>query len=113
MELSVKGAPDLPLEQKVAVYRVAQEALNNVVKHSEAARVSVTLLDDGAELHLVVTDDGRGFDVGSISPDSFGLAIMSERAEATGGRMAIESTPGKGTVVSVVWTLDGGKESLG
>jgi signal transduction histidine kinase len=109
--LSVEGDPDPPLERKVALYRIAQEALNNVVKYAEASKVAVTLLDDGRSLRLAVADDGRGFDPGVIPPDSFGLGIMTERAEATGGELVVESSPGKGTTVSVVWTHDGGKES--
>jgi signal transduction histidine kinase len=111
VRLSIQGDPDPPLERKVALYRIAQEALNNVIKYAEASTVYVDLHDDGHDLRLAISDNGRGFDPAYIPADSFGLGIMNERAEATGGGLAVESAPGNGTTISVVWTHDGGKES--
>jgi nitrate/nitrite-specific signal transduction histidine kinase len=112
--VSVEGQCTLPTDVHVALYRIAQEALNNVVKHAHASQVTVGLrcsssLPTGTgegqqkmvELH--VSDDGRGFDPSSISPDHLGLGIMRERAQAIGATLEIESRPGHGTQVMVVW----------
>jgi ligand-binding sensor domain-containing protein/signal transduction histidine kinase len=88
---------------KVALYRIAQEALNNVAKHSGACRATVRLSCGPGRVELHITDDGRGFDVGSVPPDHLGVGIMRERAEAIGAELAIESEAGRGTEVSVVW----------
>jgi two-component system nitrate/nitrite sensor histidine kinase NarX len=108
----------LPSDVKVALYRVAQEALNNVAKHSKANRVMVSLRDvastekglgtAGAE--LCILDDGKGFDSTHASPEHFGLAIMRERAEAIGATLDIESRPGQGTKIAVVWHAAGADE---
>jgi signal transduction histidine kinase/HAMP domain-containing protein len=96
-------APDV----RVALYRIAQEALNNVAKHSGAARARVSLCDcrdDGRDaLELVVVDDGSGFDVADAGTGRLGLAIMSERAESIEARLQVDSRRGEGTCVRVVW----------
>jgi signal transduction histidine kinase len=88
---------------RVVLFRIAQEALINVRKHSSASRVVVTLgrRDDGVSMTL--QDDGGGFDVTSeqTSPGHIGLAEMRERAEMGGGTFSIDSAPGKGTNVDV------------
>jgi len=103
----------LPPEVKVALYRIAQEALNNVAKHAGASRATVSLRgfppDVGGEregagaVELRVSDDGRGFDPQSIPPESLGLGIMRERAEAIGAALRIESQVDHGTQVVVAW----------
>jgi signal transduction histidine kinase len=87
-------------EIKVALYRIAQEALNNAAKHSEAKQVNVILRCRSNVVELEVRDDGRGFDVRSIPPDHLGLGIMRERAEAVGATLAIKSDSGCGTAVT-------------
>jgi PAS domain S-box-containing protein len=84
-----------------ALYRIAQEALHNVLKHAAASRaeVRVTRGDDG--LRLEVVDDGRGFDPTSIPPGHLGVAGMRARAGLIGGRLEFDSAPGRGTVVRV------------
>jgi signal transduction histidine kinase len=89
---------------KVALYRIAQEALNNVAKHSGASQATVRLCCGPERVALHVTDDGRGFDMDAIPPDHLGVGIMRERAEAIGAELVIESEPERGTEVSVVWT---------
>lgn len=107
-------APDatlraLPGEVAVNLYRVAQEALTNVAKHATARRVSLQLVWDDARLTLALADDGCGFAL-PAAPDHltarghFGLVGMRERVELIGGAFAVESAPGKGTVVRVCWT---------
>jgi signal transduction histidine kinase len=103
VSLSIDGECNVPPEVKIALYRIAQEALNNVVKHSGATKVSVSLECIAEQVELDVTDDGRGFDPASAPPDHLGLGIMRERADAVGASYTLESEPGNGTSVSVVW----------
>jgi len=91
-----------------ALYRVVQEALNNVIKHSRAARVTVSLAQAGGEVTLRVVDDGQGFDLAALNswpanPDGGGLGLvgMRERVERLGGKLVIEAAPGAGTTVAV------------
>jgi nitrate/nitrite-specific signal transduction histidine kinase len=112
VDVHVDGAVDVPAEVGVALYRVAQEALNNVAKHSEAEHASVLLRDCGDDepergaLELVVADDGRGFDLEAVRPGSLGLGIMAERAEAIGAGLQVTSSPGEGTRVRAAWHPD-------
>jgi signal transduction histidine kinase len=115
--------PDLPDDVHVALYRIAQEALNNVVKHAQAQQADVRLRcfrnregteeDGGAEwgaavrVELRITDNGRGFDPATIAPDHLGLGIIRERGQAIGATLRIESQVGKGTVVEVAWNSGG------
>ena len=107
VELDVASTRELPPEVAVAVYRIAQEALNNVVKHADAEAVQVSLRDghdDGGDLlELVIADDGRGFDVAAGSSGRLGLGIMAERADSIGARLELWSRPGEGTRVRAVW----------
>jgi signal transduction histidine kinase len=103
---------DLPPDVKVALYRIAQEALNNVAKHAAASQATVALrygpsgLAGGEAVELSIADDGCGFDVKDIPPDHLGVGIMHERAEAIGAKLAIESQVGQGTQVTVLWTKE-------
>ena len=110
--LSVQGEFRLPVETKVAVYRIAQESLHNVVKHAGASKVEVSLACEDEEVRLTIVDDGRGFESGPPSYEGLGLGIMAERAQASGGRLEVESSSGKGTVVSVVWPGKDRKEPI-
>jgi signal transduction histidine kinase len=89
--------PDAPLEVKEAVYRIAQEALNNTVKHAQAERVELRLEQDADEILLEVRDDGGGFDPAGSFPGHLGLKSMRERVARLGGTLRIESAPGEGT----------------
>ena len=77
----------LPPDVQTALYRIAQEALNNVARHAKASEVWVDLRQDDDGVRLEIGDDGRGFDLGSASADHFGLQNMRERAEAIGARI--------------------------
>jgi nitrate/nitrite-specific signal transduction histidine kinase len=110
--VTVKDQPDLSPDVHVALYRIAQEALNNVVKHAQASQVEVSLRGlppvagrGGGSIELRIRDDGRGFDPSSVPSDhlGLGLGIVRERAEAIGASLEIESQPGRGTQVVVVW----------
>ncbi|WP_245690815.1 GAF domain-containing sensor histidine kinase [Sinosporangium album] len=86
-------------EVEMAVLRVAQEALHNALRHSDATTVEVGLVSEGGRLTLRVRDDGRGFDLEAAASCGLGLASMSDRAAAVGGRVRVESERGKGTSV--------------
>ena len=101
--VTVSGQSDLPADVQVALYRIAQETLNNVAKHSGASEVQLTLRSQPGHLEMRIADDGRGFDANVVSPDHLGLGIMRERAEGIGARMKVASEPGEGTEVIVVW----------
>jgi signal transduction histidine kinase len=95
---------DLPKDVRVAFYRIAQEATNNVVKHADASDLLVDLTGDRDEVRLLVRDDGVGFDTDESTRGSFGLRIMRERAAAIGADLAVVSSPNAGTSVRVAWT---------
>jgi NarL family two-component system sensor histidine kinase LiaS len=105
-EVHVRGEREAPLEIEQALFRVAQEALANVARHSGASRVEVDLVYDTHRVTLRVADDGRGFDP-KEPQEGFGLRSMSERLEKLGGHVDIESTPGEGTRVICVCPLAG------
>jgi signal transduction histidine kinase len=103
--LEVAGAeprPRLPPATEIALFRVAQEALTNVVKHAGATKVSVSLRPEHGVVTLTIEDNGAGFD-GEVPAMAagMGMASMRERAEAVGARPRIESAPGSGTRVIV------------
>ncbi|MBC7251238.1 MAG: GAF domain-containing sensor histidine kinase, partial [Anaerolineae bacterium] len=103
INLEAEGEWEPPTEVKVALYRIAQEALNNVAKHARASRATVRLQSRPGQVTLRVSDDGTGFDPAAIAPDSLGLGIMRERAEAVGATLRVESRMGEGTRVVVAW----------
>jgi signal transduction histidine kinase len=97
----------LPAEVQVALYRIAQEALNNAAKHAEASLVEVRFRCEAGQATLTIGDDGRGFDTDDIPPGHLGLDIMRERVSAIGAALEIVSAPDEGTTVMVEWTKDG------
>jgi signal transduction histidine kinase len=103
LDTSASGPPDV----NVALYRIAQETLNNTVKHAGAGRARIELSGSRSEgeqsLTLVVADDGCGFDPDDVRAGRLGLGIMAERAESIGAHLDIDSAPGEGTRVTVVW----------
>jgi signal transduction histidine kinase len=90
-------------EVKLALYRIAQEALNNMVKHSNASHVAIRYLARPEGIELAIADDGRGFEPGSASPGQLGLGIMQERARQIGATLVIRSGAGAGTEVRAEW----------
>jgi PAS domain S-box-containing protein len=90
----------LPSEVALCLYRVAQEAIQNVVKHSEAKKTTVELVMAGDRIHLSVTDDGTGFEMGAERGNgSLGLVSMQERVRLVHGEVSVKSAPGQGTRV--------------
>jgi len=95
----------LPPEVQIGLYRIAQEALNNIVKHSAATRAELSFRRRGARVALEIRDDGRGFDVSSTPPGHLGLSIMRERARAINARLRVQSRIGSGTGIGVRWPI--------
>ena len=106
------GEEEIPDPLKSTIYRIMQEACNNIAKHSNASRVLVSLGKIGDSLELGIEDDGEGFIVeNAVSttsvPKGFGLTSMRERAELSGGIFSLRSNIGQGTAVRVRWPLAG------
>ncbi|MFL5541298.1 MAG: GAF domain-containing sensor histidine kinase [Longimicrobiaceae bacterium] len=105
IEVEVEGFHDeegpLPPAVEAGVYRIAQQALANASHHARARRVVLRLSRTPDALELGLRDDGVGFDVAAVPPGRFGLVGMSERARLLGGTLAVESSPGAGTLVHV------------
>lgn len=95
------GARALPARIEAGLYRIAQEALNNVAAHAAARRVVLRLVISPERIGLAIEDDGRGFDAGSASGGRHGLVGMNERARLLGGTLGIASDPGQGTRIEV------------
>jgi PAS domain S-box-containing protein len=96
--------PRLKPAIELALYRIAQEAINNAIKHARARRIAVRLASTRRGAQLTVRDDGRGFDVAATAPGTrrnWGLLLMQERAEAVGASLRVESAPGQGTRIAV------------
>jgi PAS domain S-box-containing protein len=99
VEATLPAEPSLNLREKEVFYRIAQEALHNVVKHARASKVNVTLTADNGSTALEVRDNGVGFDSAQSFPGHMGLVSFAERATSIGARVAVESQPGAGTAV--------------
>jgi signal transduction histidine kinase len=92
----------LPLVIEEGLYRIAQEALNNCLKHARARRIVVKVCRDDAGVTLTIADDGVGFDPATARErGGLGLSAMAERAAQLGGRLSVNSKPGEGTEVRV------------
>jgi signal transduction histidine kinase len=85
-------------ELETALYRIVQEALTNAVKHGHAKRVVVEVVEDESSVHVLIRDDGEGFDQ-SAATSGFGLIGMRERAQLLGGKISIDASPGEGACV--------------
>ena len=105
LDLELDGGATLSPEAYKAVYRIVQEALANVARHSRAATASIGWRSDPAGATLLIRDDGSGFDTGAWY-GGMGLKSMRERAESLDGTFSITSEPGRGTAVSVTVPLD-------
>jgi PAS domain S-box-containing protein len=103
-KVTVVGQGILPADVQVAIYRVCQEALNNVAKHAGASIVEINLKHEDAAIELSIRDDGRGFDPEQTTSGHYGLSMMHERAEGVGARLSITSHPGQGTELTLQWT---------
>lgn len=104
-KVNVVGQGILPAEVQVAIYRICQEALNNVAKHAGASLVEIVLKHEGDNaIELNIRDDGRGFVTSELTPSGhYGMDMMRERAEAVNALLSITSQAGHGTELTIRW----------
>ena len=107
VDIHVAEDVSLPRDVKLVFYRVAQEAFSNIGKHARATRVTAVVGAQGGGAMLTVRDDGNGFDPGAVTGDHMGLRIMRERLDRVEASLAVDSAPGRGTTVTVVWPRPG------
>lgn len=110
VRLDIEGDLRMPGDVQTAYYYIAQEAFNNIVKHSRARQVDVRVASTPDAITLTIRDDGRGFDTAQVPATSLGLGIMRERANAIGAALQIDSLPGQGTTVTTMWFAKNGKQ---
>jgi signal transduction histidine kinase len=103
IQVTVAGEVVLPVEAKIALYRISEEALNNAVKHASATEMEVVLEQSGGRGRLAVRDNGVGFAPDEVPEGRLGLGIMRERAESMGAKLQVSSEPGHGCRVEIVW----------
>jgi signal transduction histidine kinase len=103
VELRISGAAQPPPEAETEMFRIAQEALNNALRHADAERIELRLQARDGRLTLTVADDGVGFDpkAPGVRSRRLGLTSMEERARALGGSLVVVSRPGDGTTVTL------------
>jgi PAS domain S-box-containing protein len=101
VSLAIEGGTNLPSKVKIGLYRIAQEAFNNIAKHAGATQVTVALRRHPDQVVLQIADNGRGFDLAAVAPGRMGLGIMRERAHEIGASFHLQSLPGQGTEISV------------
>jgi signal transduction histidine kinase len=103
------AAPECSPQAAEQVYNITREALVNAARHANAKQLSVQVGRNNGDYFVIIEDDGQGFDTSQPAPGGhFGLRIMQARAKHIGGRVEIQSMTGRGTRVTLVWTLDAG-----
>jgi signal transduction histidine kinase len=107
ISLQVEDQAALPPEVHLSFYRVAQEALNNIVKHARASQIHLELRDHEGHATLTIADNGRGFIPESVPPGHFGLINMQERADEVGAELHIQSDLERGTIILFSWRHEG------
>ena len=110
VEVSIAGEQNhLPSDLKISIYRITQEAFNNITKHAEATEVTLALTQGLDDVKLTIQDNGRGFDVSTIPEERMGMTIMRERAEAVDAELKLESELGQGTTLFLSWSPNPGE----
>jgi PAS domain S-box-containing protein len=104
--LDIPEMPALPPEVQLSLYRIVQEALNNIDKHARASQVVVRGTVQSDHIQVEIVDDGVGFDPSAAAASSMGLHIMRERAESIGAALEIASEQGRGTRISIIWHVE-------
>lgn len=104
ISVRVEKQDPIPPDVHFALYRVVQEALNNVALHASASHVEIYFNSDSGRIDLTIQDDGFGFDPSDIDPGRLGLSIMSDRVHNIGGTLETISHKGQGTLIRVTWT---------
>jgi two-component system sensor histidine kinase UhpB len=92
----------LESKKQVAIYRIVEEQLNNIIKHSHARHVNIQLVKEGCQLHLFIEDNGRGFDT-ETKRRGIGLSNIQSRTEMLHGQLEIISNPGKGCKLRIIF----------
>lgn len=110
IDRSLDASPGVPQHVKINLYRIAEEALNNAVKHARATRIGIALMRTETGLELGISDNGRGFEADSVSPGHLGLDIMRGRAGDIGASLIIHSSRVTGTSVVAKWDADGSRQ---
>ena len=100
VETVVSGERPLPLDVEQALYRVLQEAFSNIARHAQADTVGLSLNMSSEQVTLIVADNGRGFDVNAVSPNSYGLTGMQGRLSEVDGTLTVKSTISSGTTIT-------------
>lgn len=98
-----EGEREVPEPQKIALYRMTQEAINNIIKYAQATQASVELIQTADFVEIAIRDNGVGFHMDEVEPYRMGLRIMQERAAVIGAELRVVSNPGKGTNVTITW----------
>jgi nitrate/nitrite-specific signal transduction histidine kinase len=106
VQLDLDGSIQILPDVKVGLYRIAQEALNNIAKHANASQAMLTLQSQGTGFELSIADNGSGFDLSDISSEHMGLKIMNERSREIGVDLTVESQSGIGTKIVVHWGFE-------
>jgi len=103
IQVELQGEAELAVPIRVALYRIAQEALNNVAKHAEASHATILLALHPEQVELLIQDNGKGFVIDHVSGQCLGLSIMQERADEIDAKLTIRSQAGQGTLIHVSW----------
>jgi len=101
--LTLTGECDFPLDVKIALFRIAQEGLNNIIKHAQASQIKIGLYCQLGGATLGISDNGRGMNTQEANAGHFGLSFMRERAEMIGAEFTLETGPDDGTEITVIW----------
>jgi len=109
LEFVISDIPTIRTEAEQALFRVTQEALANISRHSQAANVQIELSVENSVIVLSIIDDGIGFDLPEVSEKGMGLSSMRERMQAVSGQLKIRSHPGDGTRITVIYPLSKGE----
>ena len=95
---------EVPDSLRTPIFRICQEAMNNIAKHSQASLVNLSLRKEDNKILLTIQDNGQGINLDTVRR-GLGLSTMRERAELSGGSFEIESAIGKGTIIRATWAL--------
>ncbi|NJL54467.1 histidine kinase, partial [bacterium] len=101
--ITIQNQDTLPPEVQVALYRVIQESLNNIVRHALATHVEIFFDSSAGQVELTIRDEGRGFDPTRLTPGHLGLSIMRDRLQSIDATLEIASQPMTGTFIKVTW----------
>lgn len=103
VKFHAEGEREIPEPEKIALYRMTQEAINNIIKYAKATQASVELIQTPKFIEIAIRDNGIGFEMDKVEPYRMGLRIMQERAAVIGAELRVVSNPGKGTNVTITW----------